>query len=58
METVTNWGKNGRPSILQMVCAAVVLLLFFIVLKIMGAPKQAEANILIQQFHLPKDIKL
>lgn len=58
METVTNWGKNGRPSILQMVCAAVVLLLFFFVLKIMGAPKQAEINILIQQFHLPKDIKL
>lgn len=57
MDTVASGDKGRRPSIVQMCCAVLFLLLFFIVLKVMGAPKQAETDILRQQFHLSKEIK-
>jgi|GEM_PF-4656635 hypothetical protein len=57
MVTVTNEVKGRGLSIVQMFCAVLFCLLFFIMLKIMGAPKQAETDILLQQFHLPKEIK-
>lgn len=51
-----NIGNKGA-RIIQVCCAFILLLLIFIVLKAMGAPSQAETNILRQQFHLPKEIK-
>lgn len=53
----TNEQMGGRPSVVQVFCAVLFFPLLFIALKIMDGPTQAEANILIQQFHLPKDIE-